>query len=90
MKDVEALVADAEQRWSSLTNEQREDLVKKLRSAEAEIDDDALLRTRLAGLIHQIQAAERHHGTEYVVPPLSQGSGFGYGATLPSKLDLSD
>lgn len=91
MKDIESLLGDAEKRWAASTNEQREDLVKKLRKAEGNLGpNDELLRTRVVGLIHKIQASERHHGTEYVVPPLSQGSGFGYGATFPTKLDLSD
>jgi len=91
MKDIHALVAEVESKWQTSTNEQKEDLVKKLRKAEGGLaEDDQLTRTHVAELIHRIQASERHHDHEFVVPPFSQGTGFGTGTTLPPRFDVPD
>ena len=91
MKDLETLIADVEARWQSSTNEKREDMVKKLRKAEGALpDDDVVTRTRVASLIHEIQAAERHHDKEFVVPPLNTGTGFGFGATVSPRFDVPE
>lgn len=91
MKDIHELLADAESTWQTSTNEQKEDLVKGLRKAEGTLDaDDELTRTKVAALIHRIQASEHHGDHEFVVPPLNQGTGFGFGQTLPSRFDTPD
>jgi hypothetical protein len=91
MKDLETIIARAEAKWQTATNEERDDLIKNLRNAEGRSSDiDDLTRTRIAGLIHRIQAARHSHDKEYVAPPLTQGNGFGFGQTLPSRFDTPD
>lgn len=91
MKDIHTLITEVESTWPTSTNEQREDLIKKLRNAESTLDaTDEVTRTHIGGLIHQIQASEHSHDKEFVVPPLSQGSGFSFGSTLPTRFDTPE
>ena len=88
MKDVHSIIADVEANWVGATNEQREDLVKKLKKAEGSLDEsDAETRTHIGNLIDKIERARHEHQQNaFVVPPLGQGAGFGFGG-IPVKLD---
>lgn len=88
MKDIHALVADVEATWQTSTHEQRNDLITELRDAEGAVENlDDVTRTHIAGLIHTIQAAQHSSDRDDVAPPLSQGTGFGFGQTLPGRFD---
>lgn len=91
MKDIHALIADVEAKWQTSTHEQRNDLITKLRNAEATVTDlDDVTRTRIGGLVRTIQAAQHTTDKDYLAPPLSQGTGFSFGQTLPSRFDTPD
>lgn len=91
MKDLRDVIADAEATWQTATPEERADLVAKLRRAEGAAGDlDDLTRTEVAGLIHRIQAGRHGHDKDYVAPPLSQGTGFSFGQTLPGRFDTPE
>lgn len=91
MTDIHALIADVEAHWQTATREQRDELVNELHDAEAAAENlDDVTRTRIAGLVQTIQAAQRSTATDHLPPPLSQGTGFSFGQTLPSRLDTPD
>ena len=91
MRDLESVIADVESRWQTATPEERRELIDRLRAAEgATADLDDVTRTRVAALVHRIEASLHSSDKDYVTPPINQGSGFGFGQTLPGRFDTPD